>query len=398
MKRSAPSVGRATRGLVVMGCIVAPVLAHAQVTTAARDSANVRVVENRIRGEVPVAFLLSPTPTVSFGGSSTDSLAELYSVSDAIRLPNGRFLVGVGGTARSIRMFDPAGRYLSTVARSGQGPGELPNTITSIVIVSRDTVAVASAPRVLLLDTEGRWLGSQMARGNSLTVFGGGALVTGRGAGGGSTIRLIKRVGSDEQPDTGVVLAAAPRTELVTLAVPAADGQPARTAFVIPPFVRSLSRAPTPSEGFVVGDGERFEIRVHDRSGVLRTIIRRDADLVIRPADIDGFRTTVVPEYQGARRAPIERWLAGLEHPPTKPAFSSLTVDRAGRIWAETFVAGYGFPKSYSVFEPDGRLLGMVALDRGLEPYDIGADYILVGASDADGFRHLRVHTLTPPR
>ena len=61
------------------------------------------------------------------------------------------------------------------------------------------------------------------------------------------------------------------------------------------------------------------------------------------------------------------------------PAFTSVIVDRLNHLWVEEYEApGEERPGLlWTVFDPDGRVLGFVAMPERLEVFEIGEDYIL---------------------
>ena len=89
------------------------------------------------------------------------------------------------------------------------------------------------------------------------------------------------------------------------------------------------------------------------------------------------------------------------------PAYSQLLPDATGRLWVrEAHLAdapGAGqlnttplVPSIWSVFDPAGRWLGDVTMPARFLPRDIGADYVLGTALDADNVETVVMYRLAP--
>ena len=80
----------------------------------------------------------------------------------------------------------------------------------------------------------------------------------------------------------------------------------------------------------------------------------------------------------------------------TFPAFSSFIGDATGHLW----VREYDFPGEarpaplWTVFGPEGRVLGCIETPPGLRIFEIGADYILGRVRDELGVESVQVWPL----
>jgi len=80
------------------------------------------------------------------------------------------------------------------------------------------------------------------------------------------------------------------------------------------------------------------------------------------------------------------------------PAFASLRADALGWLWAEVFepdpVEHRDVPRTWILFDPEGRARGTVSTPPGLEVIEVGADYVLgLWTSDLD-VEQVRRHRL----
>ena len=78
----------------------------------ARDSVGIHIVENTAPAwGVADAWRLSEQPLVDIGGLEGDPDYELYRVTSALRLPDGRIVIGNSGT-NEMRFYDESGIHL----------------------------------------------------------------------------------------------------------------------------------------------------------------------------------------------------------------------------------------------------------------------------------------------
>ncbi|HYW07328.1 MAG TPA: hypothetical protein VE913_10250, partial [Longimicrobium sp.] len=83
-----------------------------------RDSAGVRIVENR--GAGTLGWTVEEAPMLDIGG---DGEAALFQVTDAKRLRDGRIVIASAGS-HELRIHAADGRLMRGVGREGKGPGE----------------------------------------------------------------------------------------------------------------------------------------------------------------------------------------------------------------------------------------------------------------------------------
>ena len=106
-----------------------------------RDSAGIRIVENaRAAWSATEAMRLGGSPALVIG-SRPEAPYEFSRVVGALRLTDGRIVVA-DGASLELRFFDPAGTFMRSVGRRGEGPGEF-RRMGSLVRLPGDTLAVA---------------------------------------------------------------------------------------------------------------------------------------------------------------------------------------------------------------------------------------------------------------
>ncbi len=159
------------------------------------------------------------------------------------------------------------------------------------------------------------------------------------------------------------------------------------------PFGRSTFIAANGGEWWV-GDSERAELRVYDTRGRLLRIIRwSHPPQSVRADDRERIVRDFLRRARGTLDPAAARDLAAkLPFPATYPAFAALLVDREGRAWVQD-----GDParaSRWTVFDQDGRRLGGIELPPGLQPLDIGSDYVLGRWTSPGAAEHVRLHRL----
>ena len=131
---------------------------------------------------------------------------------------------------------------------------------------------------------------------------------------------------------------------------------------------------------FIVGTNRRYEFRVFALDGSLVRIVRLDHELRTPTrahvaAEIDrragpGDSESVVRRRRMFREAPVAEYLQ---------AFYHVTTDALDNLWVREYEApGEDMPgRLWTIFDPEGRVLGHFETPEGMGVYEIGEDYIL---------------------
>ena len=154
----------------------------------------------------------------------------------------------------------------------------------------------------------------------------------------------------------------------------------------------------------VVAPNYSYEIRAFDAHGTLKRIVRRDHEVVARTdAHLDAYiedRVMHEPERLRAdtdtRRTLRERY-EGIPLPETHPAFVTAIADALNHLWVQEYhPPGQGDANPvWTVFDPDGRVLGFVETPAGLtDIYEIAEHSILGRVTDEFGVEYVQVWPL----
>lgn len=90
--------------------------------------------------QAPPRWAVAAAPLTSIGDAGVGENQELFGVTGALRLADGRVVVA-NGKPRELRVYDSHGKFLTRIGRAGGGPGEFGGRIDLLAPVS-DTIVV----------------------------------------------------------------------------------------------------------------------------------------------------------------------------------------------------------------------------------------------------------------
>ena len=367
------------------------------------DSAGVRIVENRRPPEMSrLGWRVGPEPSASIGALEGEEPYLLHWAT-ATMLPDGRVAVRDGGS-NEVRLFDRSGSHLATWGGQGEGPGEF-SFLSHVAPWPGDSLVA--------------WY----SQGLSISVF------DASGNFGRSFSLRSTQTESWLRPDP---VAARPDGTILSLNAPEAadtavveiwDGGGALSASlgVHPHWTvyfetdergnRYLSRPAYGSrlvvtlwgELVAIGHTSRYEIKALRADGSLAQIVRRDHVLrAPEEADLAQYVEEQMSVLTESPSFPVEslpdarRSFESTPPAETFPAFSSVMADAEGNLWVEE----YDYPREerpvplWSVFDPEGRMLGFIEIPRNLTIRGIGEDYILGWTRDDFGVEYIQLWPL----
>jgi len=366
-----------------------------EAASSARDSVGIRIVENVWpswdEGE---DWTVDPDPMLHLGTVEGDEHYQLFRVVDAVHLSDDRIVV-VNGGSNELRCFGVDGTFLWSAGGEGQGPGEFMLPVW-LQRMDDDTLAAYDFQlrRVSIVAGDGRWLRSyqvpQDVEGERVTgvgLFGDGSvLLQSLGSPPGQG-KYRDTLGYYRFREGGGIMARLGR-------FPGWEkffwSQGNTRGLADHPF--GLGSFPAPNDDrFVLGINDAYEFAEYTEDGALLLVIRREqANLPVTSEDVDLYRQ----EQRDAARAFWQGLFPHITFPQTMPAYRRLLVDSEGYFWVE----GYRRPRDdvprWTVFAPDGRMLGTLTLPTGLRVFEIGADYVLGVWRDELDVEHVRLHEL----
>lgn len=372
-----------------------------------RDSAGIHIAENVAQAwSESEAWRLSQQPLLDIGGFEGDPDYELYHVASAFRMPDGRIVIGNGGSYQ-IRFYDESGVHLLDAGREGEGPGEF-RVIVWVKPYRGDSIVVYDSrlTRISVFDADGRFArtfpikameGSSMGRADD--VFEDGSVLVEEFLGmppdaGREVARPIEpryRIGPEGEFEDSLL--AYRGSEMFMH-----DANNGLVFFGPPMFGRSTSYGVYGNRIYVASNDE-YEIRVHGSDGALQSIVRKQHENGdVTDADVAALREERLggdfPE--GMREAMIDV----LDNTPireTLPAYRSILLDRMGNLWVREYNRPADAMPRWTVFTPEGEMLGTVSLPDDFDLQDVGDDYLLGTREDELEIEHVVMYELIKP-
>lgn len=316
---------------------------------------------------------------------------QFAGVQGAVRLADGRIVIGDAGSSE-VRLYDPEGRFLSAAGRPGGGPEEF-RRIDKLVRASGDSVLVfdGGSGRLSLLGPGGTFVRSVTPAAATPGASFAGALENGSCVF-GVPVPLPPREGVSR--DSLVYLLVAPDGSTVDTLTVAPGGEQfqrvdgRRVSRMTNPF-GPMPAASAGGDRIFVGATDRYEIRQFGPDGTPTRVLRRKVDP--QPFTEAHFRRVAdrVPQMASA--------LAEIPRPSRVPAYASLLVDRESNLWVQDYPSPGAASASWTVFGPEGAMLGQVAMPAAFRPTDIGADYVLGVWRDELDVERIRMYPLRKP-
>lgn len=368
------------------------------------DTAGVPIVENaRPPADSRLDWRVGTEPALSIGEVDGPD-PYLLDISDVLRMPDGRIIVADRASGE-LRAFDTLGVHLSTWGGSGEGPGEFINLIHLDLWPGDSLVARWSqGNRLTVFDSQGNYgrvFGMQdRVRISVETVLPGGLVLASRLGpsetspdGHGRMLSIYEVRGPDGEPGPPI----GPFLGSELYSPPVDDG----VMVMGIPYSRDVVGVPW-GDDVVVSSNDTYEIRVYSTDGTLKRIVRREHDLVsTTQAHLDALierRVAGSPEPErAARRREEQEQYRDVRLPDTHPAFRRVRADELNHLWVQEYtLPGEGGPNPvWTVFDPEGHVLGFMETPAGLRIFQIGADYILGYATDELGVEYVQVWSLS---
>jgi hypothetical protein len=371
-----------------------------------RDSLGIAIVENLSPASAEPPFTLDSIPVIDIGRDADNPHEELSGFVFPVRLSDGRVVVGNGGT-RELRVFDSQGRWLHSIGREGEGPGEF-RGVGRFHIGAGDTLYVYDMRlrRLSVFSPDGTFQRSLLMQAPSemTGLRTAGVLVDGR------VVARTQR-GFTSQAKEGM------RRDTVSLFVFDAAGRlddtvgqyPGREEWIIRsensvtisdwPFGKDIV-ALTHQSRIIVGTTDSPEVLILQADGTLERIIRWAAtDLPVTAADIDAFVRRAGegwnPGSETFRDEYLEK-LTSVSFPATKPAYTDALVSSDGTLWLRKY-DDPSLPdvEVFEVFDADGVWLGAVRMPPRFTLTQLSGEYAIGKWNDPDEVQHVRVYRLT---
>jgi hypothetical protein len=158
-------------------------------------------------------------------------------------------------------------------------------------------------------------------------------------------------------------------------------------------------------DGFWFGAADRYELARYDTAGRLVRLVRRPVEpMAVRPEDVeaqkrldlDNTATGGPPELAARlRQATEERW-ENAQLPERFPAHGPIMADANGHLWVQEVNRPGDTVPRWTVFAPDGAMLGTVELPADFRPLEFGDGYVLGVGRDENDVQRVALYDLRP--
>lgn len=367
------------------------------------DSAGVEIVESTVPAwTTETAPVVSAAPTLRIGSVDGPEETQLFEVRFATVLSDARIVIGNSGTSE-LRFFGPDGSFEFAVGGEGEGPGEFGFISSVYSRLPGDTLRVfdGSTRRITEFTGSGDLVRSVALDPPEIGDF--GVFFSGTFQDGRLAVNTLELPPTGEMSDGDLVRGE--RTYWALDAVDAAAGEvarlldPERLVQIVDGGVRiyrleyRIAEQAVAHADLVVASTDRHEVRWYTPDGALRRIARWEGELRELTPDmfeewLDGLEGG--PEVVANTRALNEDRL-----PSRLPTMQSLLVDEAGNAWLRGYEVTPSDPDLWTVISADGEWLGTVEFPPGLQPYEIGEDYVIGLWRDELDIQYVHLHELT---
>ena len=368
-----------------------------------QDGAGVTIVENDPSApDSRLPWQFGAQPSLSIGSVTSGDADELFQVTDAMRLADGRIVIANMGNSE-LRVFNADGSHAGTWGGRGEGPGEFTYGPSAVALWPGDSIAALNpgGRRLSLFDLDGnhvRDVAFDASLGNAADLLPDGKIVTSSAMlepetpESSNLVRYITEwavLGADgtRHASLGEFLV----TEDWTIRRP--DGSIEGSS--PHPFGRRTSSAVW-GELVAIGVQDSYEIKAFAADGSLVRIVRRNGDLDSpTQEDLDALFDQMLGRLPGEARAGALSMLKDMPLVESFPAFDAIVADRAGYLWVREYrMQGEG-DALWTVFDPEGRIQGLLTTPPGLEVFEIGEDYILGSTADDLGVEYVQLWSLS---
>ncbi len=385
--------------------LIAVLLGAACTGAGSSDSAGDEFAPNRIVEPVSPEKRLSLVEELRIGRLTGGNEADLLDLIKGIEIGPGGDIYVLDGD--EVKVFSPAGEFLRSWGRRGEGPGDFDGTLG--MALARDTVAVTDGERVHFFDLGGRllssvWTGGRNSgyRASRIRSTDLGWVVEARPM----TIRLdptpppeLPREVRYLNPGTGGL--GEPIATYLTQpdGVELASGQRVSRA-----FYRNIEHGVDRKGDVYLPLGLDHEVSVYGADGVLSRVVRMEVEPVpVTDAMLEELRRELVARCQrGAtwrRLCERQRYVeeivpATIAHAHERvPVIGHIVVAPDGHLLisrrdlSETRASGD--PRPYDLVSPEGRFLGRIKVPVNFRPRSMRGRNILGSWTDEFGVMYV---------
>ena len=365
------------------------------------DSAGVTIVTNDPPApDSRLPWQFGAQPSLSIGSVDSGEAYELFRVTDATLLADGRIVIANAGSGE-LKVFNADGSHSGTWGRQGEGPGEFSSGPGAVALWPGDSIAAPGGYRVSLFEMDGNH-GRDIALDVTLLgvvdplpngkIFASGSLLLNRRATGSPDLIRSDTEWAvlDVDGTRDVSLGEFPAWEDWAVTMP--DGSIGEQTH---PFGRSTVGTLW-GNLLAIGVQDSYEIKAFAPDGSLVRIVRRNGDpRKATQTELDEYFARLVAGRPAEVQTRMLNMVRDMPLVESHPAFEEIVADLAGYLWVREYrMFGEG-DVVWTVFDPEGRIEGLVETPPGLEVFEIGEDYVLGLVEDELGVEYVQLWSLS---
>ncbi len=366
-----------------------------------RDSAGITLVESSGRSwQEGSEWLLAAIPDIDIGGGDVDPEYELFEAQSAVRLADRSIVVADAGSAE-LRFYDASGQHLQTVGRRGGGPGEFED-LRWVARYASDSLLAwdMRLRRGSVYDLTGRFHRSFTLPAEAfyapIASFPDGTLLT----------QETSQWMTQELPD------GAQRPSL-TLATFSVDGEKIADLGAFPAdeywgesgpdhphrWRRAFGRrtAITVSDSLIfVGTGETFSVDGYSRGGHLVRRLRYAGFVPVAVSDEDhqAWVEDALASLEAGMAEHMRPFFESIQPRSALPPYDRVLIDDVRNLWVEHYRRVGDEELTWTVFNPEGIVLGQISVPGRFSILEVGSDYVLGRYQDDLDVEHIQLYRL----
>ena len=172
-----------------------------------------------------------------------------------------------------------------------------------------------------------------------------------------------------------------------------------RAGYLSPRPFGTVTSVAIANDRLYVATGDRYEIEVYTLEGDLTELIRkRYTPPRVTAADIQRFKEVMLDTLSFPRRRQlVEPLFDQVQHRETMAAYGRMLVDGTGHLWVEEYLRPGDEQPLWTVFTPEGKMLGDVETPPDLQLVQVGRDFVLGVRKDTLGVEHVQLYNLIKP-
>jgi len=275
--------------------------------------------------------------------------------------------------ASNIKAYDATGKYVRTIGRNGQGPGELESPTTLSLNRPRAELAVHVPPRgIVFFNTDGTFLRQLSFKG----LIANRGLVDSRGQ-----IYVVETIMDEKEPRYATRKLGPDASAVATISETPAQVKGGNKVRAFPPTGYFMIDR---DDRLIYGYPETYEIQFYDpaETKVHKKILRDYDPPAVTAKEKTDLEMTVPPGMK------VE-----IEFPEDHPAYSRFFASDLGHLFVQTSERADGGKLIHDIFDAEGRFIGRVALKPfGLEILK-GKYYAL--EEDEEGYQYVKRYAVT---